>query len=111
MEGLKSQLNDRLLSGQGSAVYWVGVRDDGIKVGLTEHLLQSSVDSLGVLAQELGAKIASIYQEDVTNNNAQIQMHQRLRKLIDMSPGKPRWVARINISRPSPRYPPIFLDV
>ena len=45
----------RLQEGDGEAIYEIGVEDNGVFVGLTREELDSSLNTLNVMASKLGA--------------------------------------------------------
>lgn len=77
---LVTQLKWRLLEGGGQAYYELGVADSGDLVGLGREELESSLDTLEMMAGEIGASVIVVkeigvpaelavrYQEDARNN-------------------------------------------
>lgn len=55
LEHLVTQLKWRLQEGQGEAIYEIGVEDNGMLTGLSEDELQSSLNTLNIMAARLGA--------------------------------------------------------
>ncbi len=53
-QSLASQMKYRLNLGSGTAVYILGVKDDGTPVGLTQNSLKESLDVLGEIARDVG---------------------------------------------------------
>ncbi|XP_061381826.1 GTP-binding protein 2-like [Danaus plexippus] len=78
---LVTQLKWRLRSGGGSAVYVVGVRDNGALVGLHAGALRASLCSLRDMARALGAVIVSARARRVTSSRAVAEVY--IRKLAD----------------------------
>src|SRR6056297_4098287 len=60
MESLAAQLRHRVLSGDGSATYVVGVTDDGGIAGISPEAFSESMDVLSLLAEEAGAHIEEV---------------------------------------------------
>ncbi|MFC6875070.1 GTPBP1 family GTP-binding protein [Halobellus marinus] len=58
LESLAAQLRHRVLSGDGTATYVVGVTDDGGIAGISPEAFSESMDVLSILAEEAGAHIA-----------------------------------------------------
>ncbi|WP_336024829.1 GTPBP1 family GTP-binding protein [Halobellus salinisoli] len=57
LESLAAQLRHRVLSGDGTATYVVGVTDDGGIAGIEPDEFSESMDVLSILAEEAGAHI------------------------------------------------------
>jgi elongation factor 1-alpha len=60
MESLAAQLRHRVLSGEGTATYVVGVTDDGGIAGISPEAFSESMDVLSLLAEEAGAHIHDV---------------------------------------------------
>ncbi|WP_138004779.1 GTPBP1 family GTP-binding protein [Halalkalirubrum salinum] len=60
MESLAAQLRHRVLSGDGTATYVVGVTDDGGIAGIEPDAFSETMDVLSLLAEEAGAHIADV---------------------------------------------------
>jgi len=60
LESLAAQLRHRVLSGDGTATYVVGVTDDGGLAGLPPAAFTESMDVLSLLAEEAGAHIERV---------------------------------------------------
>lgn len=108
LEGLKTQLNSRLFAGRGRATYWIGVRDDGVKVGLLPAMLQASLTRFYTLVQETGARVDSETLEKVTGNPFYANAH--LRRLLHADVVGDRWVACVVVCRDLLVFPPLYLD-
>ena len=50
MEHLVTQMKWRLQEGQGEAIYEIGVEDNGVLAGLTDHEMKASMDTLHTMA-------------------------------------------------------------
>lgn len=61
---LASQMKFRLENGEGTAVYVLGVRDDGSAAGITEFELEESLSVLRQVASECGAVIDRVEKFD-----------------------------------------------
>ncbi len=59
-ESLAAQLRHRVLSGDGTATYVIGVTDDGGLAGIDPDAFSESMDVLSLLAQEADARVASV---------------------------------------------------
>ena len=55
LEHLVTQLKWRLQEGDGEAIYEIGVEDNGMFIGLKREELDSSLNTLNVMASKLGA--------------------------------------------------------
>jgi len=108
LEGLKTQLNSRLFAGEGRATYWIGVRDDGVKVGLLADMLETSLARFYTLVQQTGARVDSETRENVTGNPFHANAH--LRKLLHAEDEGDRWVACVIVCRDDLVFPPLYLD-
>ncbi|MFB6252713.1 MAG: GTPBP1 family GTP-binding protein [Halobellus sp.] len=60
LESLAAQLRHRVLSGDGTATYVVGVTDDGGIAGIRPDEFSESMDVLSILAEEAGAHIDDV---------------------------------------------------
>jgi len=60
LESLAAQLRHRVLSGDGEALYVVGVTDDGGIAGIDQPAFSESMDVLSLLADEAGAHIEAV---------------------------------------------------
>ncbi len=60
MESLAAQLRHRVLSGDGTATYVVGVTDDGGIAGISPEAFSESMDVLSLLAEEASAHIEDV---------------------------------------------------
>lgn len=59
----------RLQEGDGEAIYEIGVEDNGMFVGLTREELDSSLNTLNVMASKLGAHTTLLRRHVVENTN------------------------------------------
>ena len=60
LESLAAQLRHRVLSGDGTATYVVGVTDDGGIAGISPDAFSESMDVLSILAEEADAHIDAV---------------------------------------------------
>ena len=60
----------RLQEGDGEAIYEIGVEDNGMFVGLTREELDSSLNTLNVMASKLGAHTTLLRRHVVENANS-----------------------------------------
>ena len=64
IQRLASQMKYRMEKGDGEAVYFIGVDDDGKLVGLTVEEMKESIFVLKKVAQEIGSEVSKMeYQE------------------------------------------------
>ncbi len=66
IQRLASQMKYRMEKGNGEAIYFIGVDDDGELVGLTDEHMKESVFVLKKVAQEIGAEISKIEYQEVS---------------------------------------------
>ncbi|KII85545.1 hypothetical protein PLICRDRAFT_126321 [Plicaturopsis crispa FD-325 SS-3] len=66
---LTTQLKWRLLEGGGYALYELGVADSGDLVGLTQDDMSRTLDTLGCMARELGARVVVVREYDVGSDD------------------------------------------
>ncbi|WP_435319087.1 GTPBP1 family GTP-binding protein [Haloarchaeobius sp. TZWSO28] len=69
-ESLAAQLRHRVLSGDGQAMYVVGVTDDGGLAGIEPDVFSETMDVLSLLAEEAGAHIENVQTWGVTDDGA-----------------------------------------
>ena len=60
LESLVAQLRHRVLSGDGTATYVIGVTDDGTISGIPQEAFSESMDVLSLLAEEADTHIADV---------------------------------------------------
>ena len=60
LDSLVAQLRHRVLSGDGTATYVVGVSDDGTISGISQETFSESMDVLSLLAEKADAHIADV---------------------------------------------------
>ncbi|MHA1449494.1 MAG: GTP-binding protein [Candidatus Hodarchaeales archaeon] len=60
LEQLKTQLLYRLNEGEGEAIYTIGVADDGDVIGLSQHEMDDTLETLREIAEELNTEITLI---------------------------------------------------
>src|SRR6056297_3816819 len=60
LESLAAQLRHRVLSGDGEALYVVGVTDDGGLAGIEPDTFSESMDVLSLLAEEASAHLDDV---------------------------------------------------
>ena len=98
---LVTQLKWRLLEGGGQACYELGVTDDGLLVGLSRGYLEQSLETLEMMAGEIGASVVVVKEIEVPRELA--GLNERLAtKYIDFDTGE---VRRVDGSPPSPVPP------
>ncbi|XP_064477141.1 GTP-binding protein 2-like isoform X2 [Ornithodoros turicata] len=69
LEHLVTQMKWRLREGQGEAIYKIGVEDGGLLVGLTQHELQASLNTLYSMADKLGATLTVLRERTVSRED------------------------------------------
>ncbi|MHC1587263.1 MAG: GTPBP1 family GTP-binding protein [Candidatus Syntropharchaeia archaeon] len=65
MQNLACQMNHRMIMGGGSALYVIGVRDDGTLRGIDENLFNETLFVLNSISNEIGAEIEKIEKYSV----------------------------------------------
>lgn len=60
---LASQMKYRLERGHGEAIYFIGVDDDGLLVGLDKPTMDESLHVLGELAREINARVTNVEKQ------------------------------------------------
>ena len=96
---LVTQLKWRLLEGGGQAYYELGVADCGMLVGLPRHQLEESLETLEMMAGEIGASVTVVKEVEVSpelSSLAQSQIRKwdgkrstRRKDLLRMVDGSP----------------------
>ncbi|MBI4362096.1 MAG: GTP-binding protein, partial [Euryarchaeota archaeon] len=64
-ETLACQMNHRLLAGSGVALYVVGIADDGSLKGVSRERLRGTLEVLGAIALEVGARVEEVEEHPV----------------------------------------------
>ena len=64
-QSLACQMNHKMLLGDGTAVYVIGVTDDGKIRGLTNELFEETVSVLSFIAADIGGKVADVEVHNV----------------------------------------------
>jgi len=86
---LVTQLKWRLLEGGGQACYELGVTDDGLLIGLSRGYLERSLETLEMMAGEIGASVVVVKEIEVPRELA--GLNERLAaKYIDFETGQVR---------------------
>ncbi|THU93295.1 hypothetical protein K435DRAFT_779897 [Dendrothele bispora CBS 962.96] len=73
---LVTQLKWRLLEGGGQAYYELGVSDSGLLVGLTRDDLDTSLETLEMMAGEIGASVIVVKEVEVPGRMAEMAKRQ-----------------------------------
>ncbi|MEF8937975.1 MAG: GTP-binding protein, partial [Halovenus sp.] len=73
LESLVAQLRHRVLSGDGTATYVIGVTDDGQITGIPQEEFSESMDVLSLLAEEADAHIADVETWGVDWRDADVE--------------------------------------
>ncbi|KAF9644265.1 hypothetical protein BDM02DRAFT_1046462 [Thelephora ganbajun] len=98
---LVTQLKWRLLEGGGQACYELGVTDDGLLIGLSRGHLEQSLETLEMMAGEIGASVVVVKEIEVSRELAGLN-EKLAAKYIDFDTGE---VRRADRSPPSPATP------
>jgi elongation factor 1-alpha len=68
-QSLACQMNHRLLSGNGTALYVIGISDDGRIRGITKRMFDETVSVLSMVAMEVGARVIHTEEHMVDGNH------------------------------------------
>ena len=98
---LVTQLKWRLLEGGGQACYELGVTDDGLLIGLSRGRLEQSLETLEMMAGEIGASVVVVKEIEVPKELAGLN-EKFAAKYIDFDTGEVRRADR----SPSSPVPP-----
>lgn len=74
------------LSGQGEAIYEIGVEDKGMLVGLTEEDVKASLHTLYLMAEKLGASITILRERVITGNSESNDCRKAIEVLVRKVP-------------------------
>lgn len=101
-KGLSTQMGFRLREGNGQAIYWLGIMDNGYALGITKELLDDSIAQLKVIADILGARIHILSQTNIGNSieNLGIKMnpfYDRVLGLVGDENPPDRYIASIEV--------------
>ena len=99
---LVTQLKWRLLEGGGQACYELGVTDDGLLIGLPRGHLEQSLETLEMMAGEIGASVVVVKEIEVPRELAGLN-EKFAAKYIDFDTGE---VRRAGSKSPSSPVPP-----
>jgi len=78
---LASQMKYRLERGDGEAIYFLGVNDDGQLLGLDDDELAESIDVLDKIAQEVNSQILEVETQGADNGEVAKVIIARIHKL------------------------------
>ncbi|KAK9459183.1 uncharacterized protein V1516DRAFT_565477 [Lipomyces oligophaga] len=84
LEQLTTQLQWRLLQGNGQAIYEIGVRDDGTLVGLPDNEIYGSLHTLKIMAHTLGAWFKVVRVIPVIENEPVSRDTKTQRRLVEV---------------------------
>ena len=70
LDTLITQMGYRIQEGDGKAIYWIGVMDDGRTIGIAEWAFNHTVDLLKAIAVENDANAIVIHKKNVVNDKA-----------------------------------------
>lgn len=99
---LVTQLKWRLLEGGGQACYELGVTDDGLLIGLSRGHLEQSLETLEMMAGEIGASVVVVKEIEVPRELTGLN-EKFAAKYIDFDTGE---VRRADSRSPSSPMPP-----
>jgi len=98
---LVTQLKWRLLEGGGQACYELGVTDDGLLIGLSRGHLEQSLETLEMMAGEIGASVVVVKEIEVPR--ALTGLNEKFAaKYIDFDTGEVRRADSRSSSSPLP---------
>jgi elongation factor 1-alpha len=66
--GLATQMGFRLREGNGHAIYWIGIMDNGYALGITKPLMDKSIKCLESIATSLGARTKILNHTNIGNS-------------------------------------------
>ncbi|KAF9788245.1 hypothetical protein BJ322DRAFT_618223 [Thelephora terrestris] len=100
---LVTQLKWRLLEGGGQACYELGVTDDGLLIGLSRRYLEQSLETLEMMAGEIGASVVVVKEIEVPRELAGLN-EKLAAKYIDFDTGEVKRADRSPSSLTPPGY-------
>lgn len=71
IEKYATQLKFRLIDGKGTALYFIGVSDDGHIIGLERSTIKYHIDTMTKIAETVNSKIVNIDINPVKDTNKQ----------------------------------------
>lgn len=92
---LVTQLKWRLLEGSGQAYYELGVADSGALIGLSRADLETSLETLEMMAGEIGASVIVVKEIEVPS--AMVAFADKISAYIDPETGK--WTEKMSNKR------------
>lgn len=103
IEKLVTQLKWRIREGNGEAIVYLGVRDDGIFVGLTPEEMRLSIKTLETMTSKIGAKM-TVVKERIVARNLDNQVRQNnidpgLNQNLNLSKNRTQSSARRSVSK------------
>lgn len=101
-KGLSTQMGFRLREGNGHAIYWLGIMDNGYALGITKDFMAQSIANLKSIASLVGARIHILSQTNIGNSidNLGIELNPFFKKIIGLKDGETppdRYIASIEI--------------
>lgn len=91
LEHLVTQMKWRLQEGEGEAIYEIGVEDNGMFVGLTKEELDSSLNTLNVMASKLGAH-TTLLRRPFVEDNGKVPRRQGAEVLVRRVPDDQQFI-------------------
>ena len=68
IEELITQMNYRLIEGNGEAIYEIGVKDDGFPIGVTDELMKESIKNLEKISKNCNSKYSILSKKEVSKD-------------------------------------------
>lgn len=72
MNSLAGQMRNRVILGDGEALYCIGVSDDGDIVGIKDDVFSETLEVLSKLAKEVGASIENVEYKEISNTSDKV---------------------------------------
>jgi elongation factor 1-alpha len=66
--GLATQMSFRLREGNGHAIYWIGIMDNGYALGISNQVMEKSIKCLESIATSLGARARILSKTKIGNS-------------------------------------------
>lgn len=76
--GLKTQMGFRLREGNGHAIYWIGIMDNGYALGTIKSIIDESIKHLKDIAESLDARIKILSLTNIGNNTDNLGVNLKI---------------------------------
>lgn len=101
-KGLATQMGFRLREGNGRAIYWLGIMDNGYALGTVKPVLDDSIRHIKSIAEIVGAQVHILSQTNIGNSleNVGINLSNKFfRKIVgaDLSVPPDRYIASVEV--------------